>query len=44
MQKTEVFGIINIFTVPFWPILAIFVPKKWGQFFWANFLEKNDWG
>jgi hypothetical protein len=42
MQKTEVFDIINIFIGPFWPILAIFEPKKWGQFFGLIFLQKND--
>jgi hypothetical protein len=44
MQKTEVFDIINIFMGPFGPILAIFGPKKWGQFFGADFLPKTDWG
>jgi hypothetical protein len=33
MQKTEVFDIINIFQKPFWPILAIFGPKKLGLIF-----------
>jgi hypothetical protein len=41
MQKTEVFDIMNIFIGPFWPILAIFGPIKWGQFFWADFLGKK---
>jgi hypothetical protein len=44
MQKTEVFDIINIFMGPFWPILAIFGPKEWGQFCWADSFAKNRLG
>jgi hypothetical protein len=41
MQKSEVFDIVNIFVGPFWTILAIFEPKKRGQFFRAEFLAKK---
>jgi hypothetical protein len=44
MQKTEVFDIINIFKGCFWPILAISGPKNRGQFLWADFWPKTDWG
>jgi hypothetical protein len=43
MQKTEVFDIINLFIGPLWPILVIFGPKKWGQFFGPIILLKNYW-
>jgi hypothetical protein len=44
MQKTEGFDIIIIFVGPFWPIWAIFGPKKWVQFLGADFLAKNQLG
>jgi hypothetical protein len=44
MQKTDVFDIINIFSGPFWLILPIFGPTKWGQFVGADFLAKNRLG
>jgi hypothetical protein len=44
MQKTEAFDIINIFLRRFWPIVAIFLPIKWDEFFRADFLAKNRLG
>jgi hypothetical protein len=44
MQKTEVLISLTPFWGPIWPFLAILLPKKWVQFFWAHFLAKNRLG
>jgi hypothetical protein len=41
-QKSALKKLTPLFTYrTILPILAIFDPKKWGQFFWADFLAKT---